>query len=164
MDASSVRVASLNVDGRGVHPTSALKHLPETFNLMPRPLRVLFVIGTLGGGGAERQVVEILKQLDRSRFEPVLSLGSCSGELLSEVPADVPIHSFWEDFLKTWAFPFHRLTRTVPIARWRHLARLLESERIDIVYDRTFLATLDAAAACWLCHQCGASEVSHRTQ
>ena len=149
MDASSVRVPSLNLDGRGVHPTSALKHLPETFNLMPRPLRVLFVIGTLGGGGAERQVVEILKQLDRSRFEPVLSLGSCSGELLSEVPADVPIHSFWEDFLKTWAFPFHRLTRTVPIARWRHLARLLESERIDIVYDRTFLATLDAAAACW---------------
>ena len=116
---------------------------------MPRRLRVLFVIGTLGGGGAERQVVEILKHLDRTRFEPILYLGSRSGELLSEVPADVPIHSFWEGFLKSRSSTVHRMLRTTPIARRRHLARLMAHERIDIVYDRTFLATLDAAAACW---------------
>ncbi len=116
---------------------------------MPRPLRVLFVIGSLGGGGAERQVVEILKHLDRTRFEPILYLGSRSGELLGEVPADVSIHSFWEVFLKSRSSTVHRVLRTTPIARWRHLARLMADERIDLVYDRTFLATLDAAAACW---------------
>lgn len=116
---------------------------------MPCRLRILFVIGSMSGGGAERQVIEILKHLDRARFEPILYVGSRRGELLGEVPADVPVHSFWEDFLRTWQSKFHRLFRTVPLVRWRHLARLLADERIDVVYDRTFLATLDAAAACW---------------
>ena len=116
---------------------------------MPHRLRILFVIGTLSGGGAERQVIEILKHLDRARFEPILYVASRRGELLSEIPADVPVHSFWEDFLRTWQSKLHRLFRTVSLVRWRHLARLLAAERIDVVYDRTFLATLDAAAACW---------------
>lgn len=116
---------------------------------MPRRQRILFVIGNMGGGGAERQVVEILKQLDRVRFEPILYVGSRSGELLGEVPSDVPIHSFWEDFLWTWQSKLHRLFRTVPHVRWRHLAGLLADERIDLVYDRTFNATVDAAVACW---------------
>ena len=115
---------------------------------MPRRLRILFVIGNMGGGGAERQVVEILKHLDRVRFEPILYVGSRSGELLGEVPPDVPIHSFWEEFLRTWRSKLHRLFRTVPHVRWRHLARLLADERINLVYDRTFNATVDAAVAC----------------
>ncbi|MEK6258961.1 MAG: glycosyltransferase [Planctomycetota bacterium] len=116
---------------------------------MPRRLRILFVIGNMGGGGAERQVVEILKHLDRARFEPILYAGSRSGELLDEVPPDVPIHSFWEDFLRSWRSRWHRVFRTVSHVRWRHLARLLADERIDLVYDRTFHATVDAAVACW---------------
>ena len=116
---------------------------------MPRRLRILFVIGSMSGGGAERQVIEILKHLDRERFEPILYVGSRRGELLGEIPADVPVHSFWEDFLRTWQSKVHRLLRTVPLVRWRHLAKLLATERIDVVYDRTYMATLDAAAACW---------------
>ena len=53
---------------------------------MPRRLRILFVIGSMSGGGAERQVIEILKHLDRTRFEPVLYVGSRSGELLGARP------------------------------------------------------------------------------
>ena len=116
---------------------------------MPRRLRILFVIGSMSGGGAERQVIEILKHLDRERFEPILYVGSRRGELLGEIPADVPVHSFWEDFLRTWQSKVHRLLRTVPLVRWRHLAKLLATERIDVVYDRTYMATLEAAAACW---------------
>lgn len=114
---------------------------------MPHRLRVLFVIGSLDAGGAERQVVEILKYLDRTRFEPILYVGSRRGELLDEVPLDVPVHSFWEAYLRTWPSYLHRLFRTVSYARWRHLAQLLADERIDLVYDRTFLASLDAAEA-----------------
>jgi glycosyltransferase involved in cell wall biosynthesis len=122
----------------------------EMTDQMRRRLRVLFVIGTLGGGGAERQIVEILKHLDRDVFEPILYVASREGELLSEVPADVSIHSFWDEFLASWQSVFHRILRTVPFVRWRNLAKILANERIDVVYDRTFLATLDAAVACWL--------------
>lgn len=114
---------------------------------MPRRLRVLFVIGTLSGGGAERQVIEILKHLDRTRFEPILYVGHRRGELLDEVPTDVPVHSFWDGFLGTWRAKWHWLARTTHLARWNHLARLLDTERIDVVYDRTFLATIEAAEA-----------------
>ena len=118
-----------------------------TTHFMPRRLRILFVIGTMSGGGAERQVIEILKHLDRARFEPILYVGSRRGELLGEIPADVPVHSFWEDFLRTWPSKLHRLFRTVSRVRWRHLAKLLADERIDLVYDRTFLASVEAAEA-----------------
>lgn len=112
--------------------------------------RVLFVLGSMTGGGAERQVVEILKHLDRSRFRPSLYLANRSGELLGEVPADVTIHAFSDLPTGTWRTSLNRATKTMALARWRHLARVLAEERIDLVYDRTFHATLDAAVACWL--------------
>ena len=121
---------------------------------MPRRLRILFVIGTMSAGGAERQVIEILKHLDRARFEPILYVASRRGELLSEVPADVPVHSFWDDFLRTWQSKLHRLFRTVSLVRLRHLARLLADERIDLIYDRTFLASLDASEATAVVSSC----------
>lgn len=112
--------------------------------------RVLFVLGSMGGGGAERQVVEILKHLDRSRFQPALYLASRSGELLGEVPSDVTVHAFSDRPAGTWRARLSRATKTTAIARWRDLAHVLAEERIDVVYDRTFHATVDAAVACWL--------------
>lgn len=114
--------------------------------MLRRP-RVLFVIGTLSGGGAERQVIEILKHLDRSRFDPLLYVGSRRGELVREVPNDIPIFSFWEGYLGTWKSRWDWLVRTRHKTRWNHLARILEREQIDVVYDRTFLATVEAAEA-----------------
>ena len=108
------------------------------------------MLGSITGGGAERQVVEILKHLDRSRFRPSLYLANRSGELLGEVPADVTIHAFSDLPTGTWRARLNRATKTTALARWRHLARVLADERIDLVYDRTFHATLDAAVACWI--------------
>lgn len=116
-----------------------------------RPLSrrsVLFVVGSMGGGGAERQIVEILKRLDRSRFRPVLYLAHKQGELLGEVPADVPIYSFWDDFAGTIRSKVHYWLGTTDRARWRQMAEVMRRERIDLVYDQLFLATLDAAQAC----------------
>lgn len=110
---------------------------------MSERIRVLFAIGTMGGGGAERQVVEILKHLDRARFEPCLYLIRRTGELLSEVPADVPSFAFWERHADMGLkFPGR--------IRWtqeRDLAAVIRERRIDVVYDRCYLMTLLSAVA-----------------
>jgi glycosyltransferase involved in cell wall biosynthesis len=56
------------------------------------PLRVLFVIPTLHGGGAERVVVTILRHLDRNRFRPTLVVVDLHGEVYAnELPDDVSV-------------------------------------------------------------------------
>jgi glycosyltransferase involved in cell wall biosynthesis len=57
----------------------------------PDRVSVLFVMPALSGGGAERVLLRILRQLDRRRFRPVLLLFEKTGPLLPEVPADVPV-------------------------------------------------------------------------
>lgn len=57
-----------------------------------KKIKVLFVISSLGGGGAERQLVDTLRHLDRSRFEPALCLLKKKGEFLSQIPADVELY------------------------------------------------------------------------
>lgn len=112
-----------------------------------RPQRVLFVIGSMGGGGAERQVVEMLKRLDRRKFQPVLYLSHREGDLLSEVPGDVEIHSFWDHYAGTWKSKVHHLLGLTARARCQHLAETIRRERIDLVFDHCYLATVDAAVA-----------------
>jgi len=52
--------------------------------------RVLFVIPTLTGGGAERVVVTLLQHLDRARFELALAVvDTRNAAFRNEVPADV---------------------------------------------------------------------------
>jgi glycosyltransferase involved in cell wall biosynthesis len=113
-----------------------------------RRLNVLCYIGSMEPGGAERQVVEILKHLDRSRFAPHLCLAHRRGVLLEQVPPDVPIESFWDGFAGTWKSKLCQLTRTTRYVRLRWLAAMLRAWNIDVFYDRTYLATLDAAGAC----------------
>ena len=110
--------------------------------------RVLFVIGSMGGGGAERQVLEILKRIDRTRFEPLLYLAVKNGELLPEVPADVPIFAYWDGSRETWPLKILRWMKLTRLLRQLYLAKVLSAERIDVIYDRTYLATLDAAGGC----------------
>jgi glycosyltransferase involved in cell wall biosynthesis len=106
-------------------------------------IRVLFAIGEMSGGGSQRQLIGILQRLNRTRFEPQLYLVSPGGELLAEVPADVPVHVFAERCKqRRWFFPgqAHR-------ARVRDLADVLTEQSIDLIYDRTYHMTLIAAGA-----------------
>lgn len=106
-------------------------------------IRVLFAIGTMSGGGSERQVVELLKRLDRSRFTPSLYLVYRIGELLPEIPEDVPVFSFWDNHRQPrWNYPGR-------IHGWqvRHLSRVLSQHNVDVVYDRTLVMTLVSAPA-----------------
>lgn len=52
-----------------------------------QPIKVLFVIGSLGLGGTEGQVLELLSRLDRRRFQPALCVLFETGPLLADVEA-----------------------------------------------------------------------------
>ena len=56
-----------------------------------RRKKILFVLGDLHAGEAEKVVVTLLRRLDRSRFEPHLALLATAGPFLKNVPDDVPV-------------------------------------------------------------------------
>jgi len=105
--------------------------------------RVLFMISSMRGGGSERQTLMLLKHLDRSLFTPHLYLMERAGDLLSQIPKDVTVHSF-EDVRRE---PMIYVPGGVMRQQVRHLAKLLSSQSIDVIYDRTFHMTMIAGPA-----------------
>ena len=105
-------------------------------------IRVVFTIGAMHGGGSERQIILLLRHLDRSRFEPFLYLVYRSGPLLNMVPADVHIASFEERVTPSRIY----LPGLMHSRRVRDYAGFLQEVRADVSYDRTFLMTLISAA------------------
>lgn len=53
--------------------------------------KVLFVLPSMDGGGAQRVVIRILRAIDRRKYSPRLILLQGKGVFLSQVPPDVPI-------------------------------------------------------------------------
>lgn len=51
---------------------------------MSRRIRVIYVIATMAVGGTQTQLIELLKALDRRRFDPALLCLTGRGELLAE--------------------------------------------------------------------------------
>lgn len=60
--------------------------------------KILFLYGPLGGGGAERVLLDLLHNLDYTKYEVDLCLVINQGILLSEVPTQVKIIPLWEDY------------------------------------------------------------------
>ena len=56
------------------------------------PAKVLLLLPSLGGGGAERVMVTLANRLDRARFAPHVSVLEKKGVYVDSLPADVPIH------------------------------------------------------------------------
>ena len=110
---------------------------------MSRRVRVLCAIGSLEVGGSERQMIQILHHLDRQQFEPLLYLTHDRGELLARVPNDIPIISFWQHR----QFPRFNYPGRLYRAQVADLARVISTQRVDVVYDRTFTMTLFAGPA-----------------
>lgn len=104
-------------------------------------IRVLCAIGEMSGGGSERQMLGILKRLDRERFAPHLYLISTGGELLPEVPDDVPVSIFWKRYQRpriNWPGRIHQ-------AQVADLTRVIREQAIDVIYDRTYHMTMITA-------------------
>ena len=105
-------------------------------------IRVVFGIGGLHGGGAERQMITVLQHLDRSRFQPFLYLVYRTGPLLREVPKDVPVVAFDERWQGA-RWPGVMMHRRQVADMRAYLAEV----QADVCCDRTFLMTLIAAKA-----------------
>ena len=118
-----------------------------------RRIRVVFSIGAMHGGGSERQMLLLLRHLDRRQFEPLLYLVYKSGPLLNQVPSDVPVTSF-DTRVTTSRIYFPGLMHC---RRVRDYARFLQEVNADVSYDRTFLMTLISAAGA---HKAGVPNVS----
>jgi glycosyltransferase involved in cell wall biosynthesis len=67
--------------------------------------RILFVIPSLAGGGAEKVLLNILKYLDRKQFIPYLAVFDYKGEYLKDVPEDIVVF----DMKKRNRFGFFKL-------------------------------------------------------
>lgn len=101
------------------------------------------MLGSLGAGGAERQVLRILKHLDRARFAPLLYVVNREGELLDQVPADVPVFAYWDNR----RYPRLNFPGRILLSQARDLGRVIDREKIDLVYDRASQMTLTASLA-----------------
>jgi glycosyltransferase involved in cell wall biosynthesis len=87
----------------------------------PPKTRILFLIPTLGGGGAERVVVTLLQHLDRARFSPTLGVVDMRQPLLAdEIPPDVRLLD-----MKS-----HRVRESIP-----RLVYTIWRERPDVVFS-----------------------------
>ncbi len=89
--------------------------------------KVFFIIPTLGGGGAERVFLHILKNLDRTRFNPCVVLFEKKGELLSELPFDMRLEILKKND------ETYRIYGTVFFKLAHRFARFIKKERPDVI-------------------------------
>lgn len=55
-------------------------------------IKILFILASMNGGGAERVVLNTIRHIDRSRFEPALALLRNKGDYLEMLPPDVSVY------------------------------------------------------------------------
>jgi glycosyltransferase involved in cell wall biosynthesis len=85
---------------------------------------VVYVIGTLDRGGAERQVMELATRLDRKRFAPHVICLSVGGPLQPEVEAaGIPVTVIGFRGLRIFRRPWR------PWMGWREMIQLVQSLR-----------------------------------
>lgn len=68
--------------------------------------KILFLYGALNAGGAERVLIDLLRNLDYSKYEVTLCLIINGGLLLPEVPKQVTIISLWETYAVYYKLAF----------------------------------------------------------
>lgn len=64
--------------------------------------RILFIDGPLGGGGAERVLIDILRNIDYKCYEVDLAVICRGGVLMNEVPEQVNVIELWQGY--TWDY------------------------------------------------------------
>jgi len=95
--------------------------------------KILYVIDKLDIGGTQRHILELLKKIDRKRFEPCLCCLLYGGELIEEVKAlDIPV----------LVLNIKRIYDFSGIVGLFKLIRFVREEQIDIVHTFLFGANI----------------------
>jgi glycosyltransferase involved in cell wall biosynthesis len=97
----------------------------------------------MAGGGSERQLLNLIRGLDLTRFHPSLYLLYAEGALLAEVPAQVEVHAYWNHHRTPW-FNFPGRIHQQQVRDFRSHALRVGA---DLVYDRLFHMTMIAGRA-----------------
>ncbi len=92
--------------------------------------RVLFLLPSLAGGGAERIVTILLHHLDREQFEPHLGLVSADGAYRDLIPPDVPVHNL------------HSSRARFALPRLAHLIRRVRPDTVFSTLDHLNIAVM----------------------
>jgi glycosyltransferase involved in cell wall biosynthesis len=98
--------------------------------------KVLYVIGQLDWGGAERQLLYLIKGLDRERYRPFLCVLSTSLGMLPLYQAeDIPV------------FRFKRFLPRLDISRFFRLAALIKKTQPDLIHSYLLPANIYSCLA-----------------
>lgn len=84
------------------------------------PLRVMFVITSMPVGGMETLLVNLIRRMDRSRFEPELCCLKALGPLGEVLAREIPVHT-------------GLISNKYDFGVWGRLTRLLHDRQIDAV-------------------------------
>lgn len=94
--------------------------------------RILFIDGPLGGGGAERVLIDILRNIDYDRYDIDLAVICRGGELMDEVPGYVNVIELWPGY--SWDYKL-----ALRLSKWLHcnylFARKMNGKKLRRDYD-----------------------------
>jgi len=75
--------------------------------------RVLFIIFSIYGGGAEKQMQQLLSHLDRAKVEPHLAVFQITGKEENVVPAGIPVYDLSTNLRPASVFLVIKLTKLI---------------------------------------------------
>lgn len=80
---------------------------------MSPKIKVLAIIYSLEGGGAERQFIHILKHLDRDRFDLEVCLLKATGAFIKHIPPDLKVYNLGKTGILSYIKTIYRLKKIV---------------------------------------------------
>lgn len=104
---------------------------------MTASCKLLVVLPSVGGGGAERAALDLLRSLDPSQFHITLALFSGEGRFLPQIPSNIPV----VDLQGRQSYDVRLI--------WR-LARLIREQQPPVVFSVLRYANLITLLACRL--------------
>jgi len=79
-----------------------------------KKFKILFILGSLSGGGAQRVILNIIRYINKERFIPYLSLFNFEGDFIGYLPDDIIIYDLKT---KRARYSFYRLAKLINIVK-----------------------------------------------
>jgi glycosyltransferase involved in cell wall biosynthesis len=107
---------------------------------IPQKIKILYIIGTLDIGGTEKQLVELIKRLDKNRFNIAVCCLSQSGPLISSVHSEgIPVEVIgFRGFRHSEKGYLRNLPRIISL--FVQLTRYIKKEQPHILHGFLFWA------------------------